>query len=319
MYGEPISGSPFGVVIRPAEPSPDHSLAYGDALGPYGSGAIAGQCLRLGVLLRDKYRNVCTDGVPPPSLRLHLRGASELDGHVEGAGGEGDGSGSIEATAHPKIAGRYWAHLTLDGEHLAGSPYSLHVRPAPPLPAACEAWGDGLTNAAAGTLAYFAVALRDEWGNFAVDDADLLTARLEPPSQPPRPFPLAPQAPGGPREIECSLHVGDGLGGAGGGNELLKGVGGVVVSGTCCSTLAGRHLLVLELAGEHVAGSPFEVDVRPGATHAASCSLQSATQLETAQAGQAVHLAYHFKSAVVRQVLFAVFTAKERWYAFPAT
>ena len=63
-----------------------------------------------------------------------------------------------------------------------------------------------------------------------------------------RPAWLAPQAPGGPREIECSLHVGDGLGGAGGGNELLKGVGGVVVSGTCCSTLAGRHLLVLDAA-----------------------------------------------------------------------
>ena len=58
------------------------------------------------------------------------------------------------AVAVPQIAGRYYAHVTMQGEELGASPLSLHVRPAPALALVCEALGDGLQHADAGVPAF---------------------------------------------------------------------------------------------------------------------------------------------------------------------
>lgn len=48
--GQPVTGSPFEVVVLPAAPCAANSFAYGAAM----RGSVAGATLRLGVLLRDR-------------------------------------------------------------------------------------------------------------------------------------------------------------------------------------------------------------------------------------------------------------------------
>ena len=173
--GAALPGSPFALAVLPGEPSADHCLVYGDGLG----GCAAGARLRLGVLLRDKYNNVCEQRAS--GVRVSLRGAADVEAEVREApharGLE------IEATATPQAAGRYWIHVHLGDAPLAGSPFLVHVRPAAAMGASAEVWGDGLREAVAGMPAYFAVQLRDALGNVTMEGAEGLTARVAAPPQ----------------------------------------------------------------------------------------------------------------------------------------
>ena len=217
LHGVPIRGSPFALHVQADAPSAAHSEVYGEGL----VGGVAGAALRLGVRLRDKHGSPCE---PVPSgVAFMLRGSAEVSGEVRAIGGAGPGAQShgaampplaeeIEAVVTPSVAGRYWAHLTLNGAPIGGSPFAIAVRPARAHAPACELWGDGLSGAIAGVPAYFAVQLRDAHGNPTTEGLEGVTMRVAPPASAAR------------HTLPAAL-VGGGGGGGGGGGESGGGNG----------------------------------------------------------------------------------------------
>jgi hypothetical protein len=251
LHGLHIGGSPLGLAVLPDEPHAAHCVPYGLHLKT----SATDTPLRIGVLLRDRFGNPCEQS--PHGVALVLRGPAEVHGELEHVrrGAEEE----VTAVAAVTIAGRYWAHLSLHGHPIGGSPYLITVRPSAASAAASSIWGDGLHTAMAGVPAYFAVQLKDALGNATADGVEELTARVTTPSVGARiALPAAPSADdeatgalagdgsGGDAAVgsrgvpECSLYHaydhaplkkgGAGAGGGGGGGEADGANGAALVA-----------------------------------------------------------------------------------------
>lgn len=194
----------------------------------------------------------------------------------------------IEATVTPCAAGRYWAHFTLHGSPIGGSPFAIAVRPAAACASTVELWGEGLSAAVAGVPSYFALQLRDAHGNPTSDGLEGITMRVQGPAAAARQDRSSggdeadgqADAGAGGSGVEWSLHVP-----ATGGGEIQAASPGKqqqqaplapppgMLSGVWRSLCAGRHHVHLQLHGEPLPGSPFAVGVRGGPTHASSSTL----------------------------------------------
>jgi hypothetical protein len=67
----------------------------------------------------------------------------------------------------PSLSGRYKIHVTLDGEPVADSPYTMHAGTPTPVAPLCILRGAGLTNATARKEEVFEVSFRDASGHVA--------------------------------------------------------------------------------------------------------------------------------------------------------
>ena len=168
----------------------------------------------------------------------------------------------LHASAIATVSGRYYAHVTLHGEQVGGSPFALSVRAAAAVGGACEVWGDALGGTlVAGGRAHFALRMRDEYGNVSAGHAGLLTATITPP--------LAPLTPAGDDDdAPASVSVAQAAV-----CELGEEEEGAVVSGHVSLSMAGEHTLRLALAGEPLPRAPFALTVCPAPAHAPSCEL----------------------------------------------
>ena len=85
------------------------------------------------------------------------------------AGGEGwagsDASGELECYFSLEVAGVFWMHVSLDGEHVGGSPALVRVAPAAVDPLRCMVEGRGTMEAEAGQLSTLTLHLFDAYGN----------------------------------------------------------------------------------------------------------------------------------------------------------
>ena len=212
------------------------------------------------VLLRDRYGNaVAADDTNGVALTLH--GASRVCGEVTLEESH-TLSGVLHASAIATVSGRYYAHVTLDGEQVGGSPFALSVRAAAAVGGACEVWGDALGGTlVAGGRARFALRMRDEYGNVSAGHAGLLTATITPPLAPPTPAGDDDDAPASVSVAQAAVC------------ELGEEEEGAVVSGHVSASMAGEHTLRLALAGEPLPRAPFALTVCPAPAHAPSCEL----------------------------------------------
>uniref|UniRef100_A0A7S0JDN7 Uncharacterized protein n=1 Tax=Calcidiscus leptoporus TaxID=127549 RepID=A0A7S0JDN7_9EUKA len=141
------------------------------------------------VLLRDAYGNECapdTDG-----LSAVLRGAEDVRARasIEPATGPA-ASGAHESLtlaitfeATPQVAGRYFAHVTLRGAHVMGSPLRLLVEAGEAEAALCRLVGRAPGEAIAGVPESFVLQLYDGAHNPTCKGLTELGARLLPPSR----------------------------------------------------------------------------------------------------------------------------------------
>ena len=332
-----ILAPPMSLRVLPAEPCVRHSFCRamrGTAPATIATGVdkaedqtwrcASGENVQVAMWLRDAYGNACEARLD--GLRLHLRGAQEVEGSVHltsqshqllqlrtvGNPASSDDAAGLYAVAAPQLAGHYYAHVTMHGEELGGSPLSLHVRPAPALALACEVWGDGLQHADAGVPAFFMLRLRDAASNLTDDGVAHVSARLLPPmagasaaeddaagadegpgaaasvlaapcgSKSDAPAEQGAPAPGGMTVAkEGSAPAGGSVGRC---SVALQSRGkgparGSLVCGSLCSLEAGCHLLHLRLGGISLGQSPYRVHVTPAPAHPAACSLIVAAEV----------------------------------------
>ncbi|KAL1495176.1 hypothetical protein AB1Y20_017041 [Prymnesium parvum] len=289
--GAQAAGSPFPIDVTEAAVCPSHTIAFGPDL----AGGVAGRILRIGLIFRDVFGNRCHQ--VPSHARLLLRGVADVEGRITQLDDD-----STVAAVQPCLAGRYWAHLTIEGQHVRGSPFSMRVLPAPAVAHASEVWGGGLSEGVAGVRASFFVQLRDEFGNASARDVALLRARLVAPVQSARTFPI-PSAVDSP-SLALPLEEAEGDDGCGAALVQPAQGGGEdheaprppphpregPAAGFCVSRTAGRHLLHLTLGDEALPGSPFQVTVRAGPTAAHATLLHGGASLVGARAGQQLRL-----------------------------
>jgi len=331
-----ILAPPVSLRVLPAEPCARHSfcravrgstvpaaIAAGgaDTAEDHAWRSASGEAVHVAVWLRDAYGNACEPQLD--GLRLQLRGAQEVEGSVHltsqpqqaGSPATGGDAAGLHAVAAPQLAGRYYAHVTMQGEELGGSPLSLQVRPAPALASACEVWGDGLQHADAGVPAFFMLRLRDAAFNLTDDGVAHVNARLLPPTTAGASAAAEDDAaasadeglgaaasvltaPGdfkGDAPTEQGVPAPGGMavaqeGGAPAGGSVgrctvalqSRGKGparGSLVYGSLCSLAAGCHLLHLRLGGISLGQSPYHVHVTPAPAHPAACSLVVAAEV----------------------------------------
>ena len=273
-HGSPIHGSPFHLDVVADAPSAAQSAAHGAWLS---SGGVAGVAMHVTVVLRDQYHNVCAQ--LPDGVSCALRGPVEVQGTI-GSFTRGGLTG-VEAVMTPSVAGRYWLHLAHNGEPIGASPYSVYVRPGAASPHHAELWGEGLTTAVAGEVAYFAVQLRDSLKNATADGASEVRARVEPPPRMARASldGLPMQYVGGdgaaeegaiPGEgCECTIQTTHDPAEPSGTGRHDPGL----FSGVWRTMRTGRHLMHLTLRSEPLVGSPYAILVKAGPTHAPASTL----------------------------------------------
>ena len=212
------------------------------------------------VLLRDRYGNaVAADDTNGVALTLH--GASRVCGEVTLEESH-TLSGVLHAAAIATVSGRYYAHVTLDGEQVGGSPFALSVRAAAAVGGACRC---GATPSAAPSSRAAARTLRSgcetRYGNVSAGHAGLLTATITPPLAPPTPAGDDDDAPASVSVAQAAVC------------ELGEEEEGALVSGHVSASMAGEHTLRLALAGEPLPRAPFALTVCPAPAHAPSCEL----------------------------------------------
>ena len=262
-------------------------------------------------------------GAPPDTRPVFANVAEEqssidlrFGGAVE-AGGAGAGT-LLYATFCVPRAGTYLAHITLDQQHVVGSPLVLRVAPCAACAHRSEVRGAAQTQALAGRHEICTVWLRDAFGNArrAMDApaAGPLTATLELLSAPE----TTPETPGQFADEYYGAHDGDGWaahadswagGGLGKGSSntcssarLRVGSGQragstLAAAASAAVTLkpdgsfavgytirrAGIWALSLMLGDEPIGRSPYAVSCWPAALHPPTCDV--AGQLHEAVAG----------------------------------
>ena len=185
---------PIDLRVLPAEACAQHSLALPTGLGQRGGDdaawaaewegweGAAEQPVTVGVRLSDAFGNACEASCEGVALQLHgpeivegsvhlappYRGPAPPDSdsadaaaaYAEGAAGDGGGL-VLSAMATPRLCGRYYAHVTLRGVELMGSPRPLRVHAAAAVAACCDVYCEGLSGAVvAGTPCGFRVQAR---------------------------------------------------------------------------------------------------------------------------------------------------------------
>ena len=185
---------PIDLRVLPAEACAQHSLALPTGLGQRGGDdaawaaewegweGAAEQPVTVGVRLSDAFGNACEASCEGVALQLHgpeivegsvhlappYRGPAPPDSdsadaaaaYAEGAAGDGGGR-VLSAMATPRLCGRYYAHVTLRGVELMGSPRPLRVHAAAAVASCCDVYCEGLSGAVvAGTPCGFRVQAR---------------------------------------------------------------------------------------------------------------------------------------------------------------
>ena len=157
-------------------------------------------------------------------------------------------------------AGDYELCVTLDGDHVLGSPAALTVAAADVDPSRCEVHGDAQAASVAGRRAELVVHLADAFGNRRrpPPEAPALTARLE----------LVQPAAGAAARAAAA-------GTAAPVDALALGDGGSWRVGYAARA-AGVYSLELLLGGQRIGRSPYAVQVLPAPLHPRGCVVSGA-------------------------------------------
>ena len=149
--GKLIKGSPFDIKVRTDETVAGNCKALGAGL----QGGCVGDHHAFTVQAVDGKGNARTIG--GDAYRVTANGTpGQVVDHM---------NGTYTATWSSTVAADNVVAVTLDGEHISGSPFACTLSPGELAAAQCEANGDGLHTARAGEPASFVVTARDRFGN----------------------------------------------------------------------------------------------------------------------------------------------------------
>ncbi|CAN0187269.1 unnamed protein product, partial [Phaeothamnion confervicola] len=254
------------------------------------------------VEVRDAYGNVRRAGGDAVAATARLRGgdAAEI---ISGAVAD-FGNGTYEVTYTPLLSGRYSLSVFLPvSDEVAGSPFRLLATPGPSDAAGTSAGGGGLAKAMAGGLfneSVFEVFVGDAHSNRRADGGDAAALAVS--------FSWD----GDGVVNDGAIGGGGGADGSADGNGFSTGVGnagrslaaadavaaaaaakasGVAGRAAVAAasvtdlgsgrysiaynlTLAGDWRMAVTMAGSHIVGSPFALQIVPGPTFPAACTCE---------------------------------------------
>ena len=262
----PIFGSPYTTVVVPGRAHAASSVvgcteiaaeAAGDAAASSSTTecaalvGFAGEVNSFTIVSRDSEGNDCATGgekvealllLPPRSsdespLMSKLRSETRGAGVPVAALDLGDGRYSASYRVLP--AGNYQLSITIDGEHIAGSPFATKVKPGTTCAANSKVEGDGRLRATAGEKTSLTIRAVDCYGNAATSGGD--------------PFGVSLLKGGMPSVVAEVLDRNDGT-----------------YFATYTPSVSGLWMLHVTTGGSggHASGSPFSVLVLPGPTDA---------------------------------------------------
>jgi len=155
----------------------------GSSSTAFGSGllsCVAGQTASFTIQSKDTNHNNRDTGVD--QWKVALRGPSDVAGSAANIAGtavaKSMGEGKYESLYTPVVAGVYTLAVTLDGNHVIGSPFRTYVSPAKAHGPSCKAKGSALSAAVADGEAKFTVTAADAFGNKLTEAGDAFVARL---------------------------------------------------------------------------------------------------------------------------------------------
>eukprot|EP00698_Gefionella_okellyi_P019273 TRINITY_DN5888_c0_g1_i1.p1 TRINITY_DN5888_c0_g1~~TRINITY_DN5888_c0_g1_i1.p1 ORF type:complete len:5059 (-),score=1335.09 TRINITY_DN5888_c0_g1_i1:98-15274(-) len=221
---EPI-GEPFSFGVVPGAGNANSSRAEGLGL----TRATVGVRSSFTVLVADKYGNRLNHG--GELVAANVSGGSEAHADVVD-----NGDGTYTISYLPYFAGQYSVHVSLNQEHVHGSPFVCEVATGALHPAKCRLAAAPQSHLQAGATTMFSVLACDEYGNRIVRGGarlQLLVAGAD------SVLPRITDDNSGTYKAELVL------------------------------TKAGPTVVSLLLDDQHIAGSPFEVVVQPGGVNAA--------------------------------------------------
>jgi hypothetical protein len=160
---QPISGSPFAVVITPqTTPSAAQSVAYGPGLRT----ASAGSNATFTVQARDAFGNNMTTVSGQPTVAVSFTTSSGVQQAATVYVAQNPAVPSLfsvsYATTHATVMSM---SVTLNGAPISGSPFSTVIQPGPLYPPNCFAQGLGLTSVQTNTPLTFVVITVDAYDN----------------------------------------------------------------------------------------------------------------------------------------------------------
>eukprot|EP00004_Rigifila_ramosa_P012615 TRINITY_DN2742_c0_g1_i2.p1 TRINITY_DN2742_c0_g1~~TRINITY_DN2742_c0_g1_i2.p1 ORF type:complete len:1110 (-),score=206.78 TRINITY_DN2742_c0_g1_i2:46-3297(-) len=243
INGEAILDSPFRVTVAPARLAPMRCQVFGSAA----SNAVAGEGAAFTVSARDVFGNTLTTG--GSKFLFVLTGPLGNPTPTDTPGSVVDlEDGTYDVAYSLTRAGQYTGSLTTLGEHVGGSPFTLTVSPGDIHPSACSASSPVLASGTtAGQNFVVNIEARDRWHNLVPVSGAEFTAFLAPAaaSTTAAPSPLVVTECETPGLYQLSAML----------------------------TQVGVWNLSVSLAGLPLAGSPFPINVHPGAVHPSSCTL----------------------------------------------
>ena len=222
-----IPGSPFPVQYHAGPPHARNCQILG--LGLWS--ALVGEETTFEWKAKDTFGNVVDYGGHP--FMVSMYGPEEivvtLDDHQDG---------TYKSRYTPTVAGEYKISVTLDGEHLPGSPFLVTIREGGADPGMSTVTGEGLLDCQVGQDRHFLVEAVDKFGNRVSHGGDTFATKLDGPV---------------PEKVHL-IDMDDGT-----------------YAGTFMCRWAGHFEFTVILNGSHVADSPFPLYVRPGPTMAQNC------------------------------------------------
>ncbi|KAL1521124.1 hypothetical protein AB1Y20_022678 [Prymnesium parvum] len=214
-------------------------------------------------------------GIPAP--HSHAPGHA---GRSEGAGVSistsvsAHSNGSFRVTYTPRTVGFYAFNLQIDGVHVACSPFALSVRAGALHAASCDISGD-LFHACVGSVGRIELVTRDRYGNRIRHGGHNFSVFLMPTDD------------RDSRETQKATVTGQ-----------VADRGDGCYSATYVCRGAGEYALsVCTLEGDVVRGSPFLLQVSPGAPSALHSFLQGGSSTIEAAAGEEVTLGFRLADA----------------------
>lgn len=238
-----IRGSPFqNVVITPALPEPMASTGSGSGV----TGGTAGDTLRAVVVVRDRFQNNITTGMPP---NYQLMGVWDKAAAGNNVSFVLQADGTYSGTYAINTAGAYRLTVMLGPQGqlgaINGSPFPVSITArTTTAPDQSIATGAGLTSAAAGVNASFIVQARDQFGNDIPSSDASISVSFSDDS-------------GVPLQLASSATQ----------NQANKGTFTV----SYVPTVAVSTRVHVNLNGSPIKGSPFIVNVAPGALDPKNC------------------------------------------------
>jgi hypothetical protein len=232
LGGEHISNSPFAVEVVGAVAS--MTTAGGAGL----LGATAGEVSSFEIAPRTATGEAAALSAEAALfVSVSLGGTVEQEAAGEAASVDGRisriGSTLYIANYTAKLAGVSLVSVTLEGSHIAGSPWSVPVVPNVVHAASCRATGPGIESATVCQRAEFEIQALDRFGNTVCIGGEKFSVRLQ------------GQLP----------HAGKLVSG----QIVDRADGTYAASYTAVGT--GEHLLSVLMGGEHIDGSPFVLQV----------------------------------------------------------